>query len=591
MAGTADGREALRLATEYFNRQDERFVETLRDCHRPAELAALTDRWTQDERPWARQQMVRYLERPWDRPGHQPVVKRLFKSAEQRNDNELMAVLLVGLDRLIRRERRRRYQHDPQTRQVVEIEALVTPRDTLPADVTEQRTFRNPRTGRTFQGTRPARFPDGGRLFSYHTRQYLRRRVWRYFRRMAYQRPHDYPLAVARALVRYRDEDLRRGENILDSRSLVQIAFGRHDALEIGPSRVRLRPGRSLADLTPATRFAELWQRPEALDVLLMLLVGAGARLVRVWSRDLLRRDHQAALAGLHPDDLLELLDHADEEVQQFGAELFAANTGLGALPLESWRRFLLVRSLPALETICQRMPQHIRPEQLSLDDCLDLACAEAVPVARLGLEYLQAKPITTADEREALVRLADARCEPVAGALAGWAMANLGAMDGAHDTDQVMAFFDSPSPAIRDVAWEWLMDGGGGYGDPVLWSRLVETPYEDLRLRVVTALAARAVVAPPPADALVPVWCAVLAGVERGGRQKRSAIRQLRQAIERDPARAAELLAVLAVPLRSVRAPELREALTAVVTLAEMRPELVPLIERQFPELRLAVP
>ena len=37
-----------------------------------------------DHRPWAREQVLRYVALPMDRPGHQPVVKRLFKHAEER---------------------------------------------------------------------------------------------------------------------------------------------------------------------------------------------------------------------------------------------------------------------------------------------------------------------------------------------------------------------------------------------------------------------------------------------------------------------------------------------------------------------------
>ena len=49
-------------------------------------------------------------------------------------------------------------------------------------------------------------------------------------------------------------------------------------------------------------------------------------------------------------------------------------------------------------------------------------------------------------------------------------------------------------------------------------------------------------------ADQLAPVWCAVLLGVHRGGRQKLKAVRELADAIAREPEQAAGLLPVLAV-------------------------------------------
>ena len=67
--------------------------------------------------------------------------------------------------------------------------------------------------------------PRGGRLFTNRTRYYLRRRAWRFFRWLGYARPAEYPAAIAPALQHYRDEDLEKGENILDSWALLNICF------------------------------------------------------------------------------------------------------------------------------------------------------------------------------------------------------------------------------------------------------------------------------------------------------------------------------------------------------------------------------
>src|SRR5262245_48375382 len=91
---------------ECFARQDEQFVDQMRAVRSPKYLAALADRWKHDPRPWAREQIFKYLALPMDRPGHHPVVKRLFKHAEEKRDDELMAAFLVAFDRLVRRRRR-----------------------------------------------------------------------------------------------------------------------------------------------------------------------------------------------------------------------------------------------------------------------------------------------------------------------------------------------------------------------------------------------------------------------------------------------------------------------------------------------------
>src|SRR5204862_6754836 len=104
----------------------------------------------------------------------------------------------------------------------------------------------------------PPRVRPGSRLFSYHTRYYLRRRAWRYFRRMAFKRAKDYTAAVAMMLERYTDADVARGEHLLDSWSLIHACFFESDVLEFTQSLVKVKEGRSLAELKAAPQFEKL---------------------------------------------------------------------------------------------------------------------------------------------------------------------------------------------------------------------------------------------------------------------------------------------------------------------------------------------
>src|SRR5439155_26668007 len=104
MAAPENERGQMMLAEEYFAAEDELFLETLRQVNQPKALAGFTDRWKKDPRPWARRQIFAYLARPLNRPGHQPVVKHLFKHAEEVSDHEVMAAFLVAFDRHVRRE-------------------------------------------------------------------------------------------------------------------------------------------------------------------------------------------------------------------------------------------------------------------------------------------------------------------------------------------------------------------------------------------------------------------------------------------------------------------------------------------------------
>ncbi len=213
-------------------------------------------------------------------------------------------------------------------------------------------------------------------LFSYHTRRYLRRRAWRYFRQVGYRRPKEYVAAVAKALVLYRDEDLARGENILDSWGLVHVCFRGHPALEFTASTVVLREGRNLGELQPAPEFAELWREASAASVLLELIFTARSRLVRVWSMQLLRREHLERLQDLPVEELLRLIDHTDEEIQQFGADLLQSSKGIQKWPLETWLELLETQNPTALSTICEAMRVHVSGSRLDLAQCLKLTCA-----------------------------------------------------------------------------------------------------------------------------------------------------------------------------------------------------------------------
>jgi hypothetical protein len=573
---------SMLLVEECFTSQDGRFLGALRGITSAKLLAAFADRWKKDPRPWARQQILAYLDLPLSCPGHQPVLKHIFKHAEENKDTELLGAFLVAFDTLVRRVRRLRYRWDRELRQAYSEEQLRVPRNVIPLDGQKTKhTNYDYRARRNVTTEVPARMPRNGRLFKYRTRYYLRRRAWRFFRWLGYARPAEFPAAIAPALRRYSDEDLAKGENILDSWALLNICFRGSDALSFGPAHVGIVEGHSLSELKAAPRFARAWESPEAARVLHGLIVGARAQPVRMWAMEMFRR--VGTSLELTPEELLALLDHPDEQVQQFGAELFETQRGLEKLPVATWLELLRTKNLTALATLCVAFEKHVTGDRLTLADCLNLSCAQPVPVARLGFRFLQARQISP-DAVPALANLASAQCPVFAGEIATWALARLGTAETYH-LNAVSRFFDSLVTETREAAWAWLIaDDSVGYRDAELWSRLAETPFDDLRLKLVDHLALR--LQRPDPDCLTSVWCAVLLGVHRGGRQKAKAVRQLAEAIAAEPARAPALLPVLAVAIRSVRGPEMRAGLAAVMTLLAQRPELSSTVREKLPEL-----
>jgi hypothetical protein len=569
------------LAEECFRMQDSRFIEALRGVTSAKWLAAFADRWKKDLRPWAREQIFAYLDLPMSCAGHQPVVKRLFKHAEENKDLELIGAFMVAFDVMVRRVRKQQWKWDRALRQSYTEEVLASPKDVIPTK--DPHTTIDPRTGYRVE-TKRADWLKNKRLFTYRTRHYLRRRVWRFFRWLGFARPAEYPAAVANALRRYRDEDLAKGENILDSWALLNACFRGSDSLIFGPAHIALVEGRALSGLKAAPRFAKAWETPEAARVLHGLIVYARSNLVRMWAMELFRR--VGSSLELTPDEVLALIDHADERVQQFGAEIFRTQGGLEKLPVATWLQLLATKNLTALGTLCEAFGKHVTVNRLSLQQCIELACAQPVPVARLGFGYLKERAIPS-HENETLGALADAKCPAVAGEIAAWALARLGSAEN-YRRETVVRFFDSLIEETRDAAWSWLIaDKSPGYRDAALWSQLAETPFEDLRLKFIDHLALRE--KRPDADKFAPIWCAVLLGVHRGGRQKAKAVRQIADAIADEPNRAAGLLPVLAVAIRSVRGPEMRAGIAAVMSLIARRPELATSVRAKLPELGFA--
>jgi hypothetical protein len=81
-----------------------------------------------------------------------------------------------------------------------------------------------------------------------------------------------------------------------------------------------------------------------------------------------------------------------------------------------------------------------------------------------------------------------------------------------------------------------------------------------------------------------------VLLNIHRGGRAKLSALRQISDRILREPQNAKTLLPVLAIAIRSVRPPEARHGLAAIVTAVDRLPNLADEVKRELPELELNI-
>ena len=203
----------------------------------------------------------------------------------------------------------------------------------------------------------------------------------------------------------------------------MQICFRHHASLDFQATAVVLKEGRGLGELTPSPRFGDAWKQPSATDVLLSLVtrsIAPGASLVHAAIAPASRPIGRPAAHSFAP-----FVEHDDDEVQQFGAELFGGSRGLDKLPIPSWLSLLQTKSPSALAAICDVMVKHV------------VGTIAIGPVHRAGLcspdacrsdgaRFSQARTISTGEDRDAISAVA-ARCAALGSELATWALAHFG--------------------------------------------------------------------------------------------------------------------------------------------------------------------
>ena len=583
---TPDFSKPWQAAEEFFAAGSPEFVDAVRaipDAERVGNFAA---RWYDDPRPVARQLLHQYLSRPLNAFRHEPLVKRLFKRAEAAGDDETMAYFLVALDRSVRRKRSRRYRPNPATGRWEPTEVLVTsPSTTLPRNDAFIQWLDNPYY---------VRYLRHRVLFSVKTRHHLRRRAWRYFRKLGRRQPERYLPGVLTALRLYTDDDTRDGPALLGNWGLLHVLFHFCPALESRPAGWRVAAGHSLAELAPAPMFAKLW-REQPREVLNLLETGQ-CRAVRQWAIQWLKRERPELLAEIPLERLIGWLTHPSPEMVELASELLGRASGLERVPVSRWLKLIQGAKPEHLDLICDLIARNVAPERVTLTEAVSLAMQPPAPVALMGLRWLQGKrPVAEAEVR-AVLDLREAASEPLRPELIRWACRVLGEVP-AFNPEWVLEFLDSRHEDVRVEGWYWLQNEPRAREDVQVWQRLLETPYDEVRQKVLAHLEERVKDGPlfgalereVFSPALVRfIWASVLLNIHRGGRNKPAVVKQLVERVARKPEDAPELLPVLGVALRSVRGPEFRAGLTGVVQLLERRPDLRPAVESAFPELRM---
>jgi hypothetical protein len=554
----AEGRPISSLVlAELYDSGDASFVDLLlqhQTSFKP--LVGIIEKWKKDSRPWARRLKLEFVLRPNLPPDARVVFKRLFKQAWHDGDHELMGACMVACDRMVRRKRQTQYRF-PSRNVVEELEVLRVPR------------------------------PKGQPIFTTPTKHYLRRRAWRYFRRLGFKDGEAYVKAIGDALVRYVDDDVRAGENLIDNWGLMHVCFGKSPVLTFNARHTNLTSSGKLSELQPAPMFERYWSPAEKMAALLDILLRAQCRPVRVWAIQMLRRLHAASLPKIDVAMLIKLIDHADGDVAAFAAELLSNAQTVGSFPMTTWLTLLATRNPTVVASVTDAFRKFVNFDRVTLPQAVALATRTAVPVATLGLEILAAKSIRSDAEIRELAKLANAESSAVGVRIAKFAMDRLN-VPKVYRVDDVVAFFDSGLKTLRMGSFAALTEQSPAETDPALWARLFESPYDDVRIELVQRLKTRQELPGASTDATATLWRSVLLNIHRGGRAKLSALRQISDRILREPQTLPTLLPVLTIAIRSVRPPEARHGLAAIVSAVERMPQLADDVKRHLPELEI---
>jgi hypothetical protein len=550
------------LLDEYFEAGDDRFVDEVLSNQQGKKLKSLAERWYRDGRAFARRTLLLYIDDGCDKPHHRPLVKALFKLAEKAHDDEAMAHFMVAFDRMVQRKLVDEEKYDWKKRQSVKKRRL---------------------KGDSRYPARFGRRNDTAPNFSKATRRYLQRRALRYFRDIGRKDLPRYGTAIRGALALYRDEWLDKPERVLDAWGLVHACYYSSPVLTRDPYGIRVVDGHSMGELEPAPLYPKAWEN--VFEGVFKLLTTARSRTVRVFAITLLRQTYARDLNKLGVARLRPLLASAHEEVQTFGSELLRSADGIASLSVADWLDLLAIDNQSALVFLCEAIRKHVTPSRLTLDQCVDLACAPVSPVAELGFDWTKSKKVEGKLALAAILRLAAARAPRVREAAAKWIVSVLSASKDAR-MEHVRDLIDGRHDDVRREGLGLFERDVRFKDDPMLWASLAENPYDDVRFFLLKHLAERE--KSLGATALQRVWASTILAVHRGSQHKRTALTQISARIVAQPSEAEPLLTLFSYALRSVRPPERRAALAAVSRAAFLAPALRSAIGRKLPELSL---
>jgi hypothetical protein len=579
---------SLLVAQQYLDEGNEAFLDELCRVADTDALGNFARKLFDDRRSHARTAMLRYIDVGMSQYRHESLYKRLFKFAEAAGDDEAMARFLVALDRSVRRVVKTRRVWDWVNRQLEEETFIATRDQEMPRKEAD-------RAAKLHNRKSPP--TADWRLFSAPTRQYLRRRAWRYFRNLSKSDAARYREAISIALVLYEDSDTADGLALMDNWGLVHALFHGSDQIVSRPKGWGLSATGSLELLKPDPVAADAWTSNA--EALLNLVSDANSRTVRVWSVQWLQTHHAQALADLDLPRLLSWLNSSDDEIAMLAARLLsgdtpARRTEASTFSPKQWMEILRQANPSVLTIVCEAVRKCADFGLWTTEQLFELAHRRPDPVARLAHDLLVHRDVASMDQAEAWLQLCDASCSSLRSELAKLGLLKV-SQSPFFDPLMITTLLDSTDSLVRQTGIEFLTHDSRTQKCVGLWQRALESPHDDVQIEIASLLHRQSMGWDKPqivsdgqldSTSIIRLWATVLLNTRRGGRVKRQVIDHLADRLGRHPNQSATLLPMLGVTLRSVRATEFRAAMAAVVRLAQSQPRLESEIYQQIPEL-----
>lgn len=590
-AGTLRSYRFLRPA-ELLEQSHELPVEVLRQLQDPRWLAAIAELFVVDRRPDSRALLLRYLRTPLNAPGHEIFIRKLLRHAEFHADDQVLGLLLVALDRTIRRRiclagSDKSVVADLSENTLLDVAdgtgekmVLKTPAGTILTRLTGVTPVTDAFVVTIDSGKADCPGGDSPQfLFTVTTRRYLQRRLWRYFRKLGEQFPDRYAEAVFLLLQEYRDSDTPEGLSLLDCHGLMHCLFGESPVVLATKAGWKLRRGCRLAELSATPMFPEIWR--QAPHRLWQLARFKTCRVVRQWAAQLLQCEHPDTLAQALLPEIHELLALDDPDSCRLAVALLENDRRWLQLTAGQWETLLSAIPENRAAAVTPLIRHALDSEETLPEIRRAILCSPWPEQTAAALQSIVRNSRNVMETAMELLQLAAPASAFRTSVITQWVWSIMETCE-SPAADRLLPLLENPQSCVRSIAMGWL------HGQTLLWTspeltlRMLQSEYSDVRHWLATQtnnhlahLIQRHADLPAVAAALARLWRTVTSEQSCTVEFHKDVLQQVAQRLQENMEEHTDLLPILALALHSGKTMLQRHTLVLLTRLCTRNPNL----------------